>query len=71
LGLPELIATSPEEYVHAASSLANDLERLGELRQTLRGRLAQSPLMDAPRFARNLESIYRDVWRRFCARKQA
>ena len=66
LGLPELIATTPEQYVRAASALSNDLEHLSGLRQTLRARLQQSPLMDGARFARNLESLYRDVWRRFC-----
>lgn len=68
LGLPELIATTPEEYVRIASSLAGDLERLSELRRTLQSRMQKSPLMDAPRFARHLESLYRDVWRRFCAK---
>jgi predicted O-linked N-acetylglucosamine transferase (SPINDLY family) len=69
MGLPELIAKTEEEYVQVASSLAGDLEHLSALRQTLRARLQQSPLMDAPRFARNLESVYRDVWRRYCAKK--
>jgi predicted O-linked N-acetylglucosamine transferase (SPINDLY family) len=68
LGLPELIARSPEEYVQAASSLAGNLDHLSELRRTLRERMKQSPLMDGPRFARNVESTYRDVWRRYCAR---
>jgi predicted O-linked N-acetylglucosamine transferase (SPINDLY family) len=68
VGLPELIATTPEQYVRVASSLAAERERLGELRRTLRERMQRSPLMDGPRFARNLEAIYRDVWRRFCAR---
>lgn len=67
LGLPELIATTQEHYVRVASALAGDLEHLGELRRTLRDRMKRSPLMDGPRFARNLESIYRDIWRRFCA----
>jgi len=71
LGLPELVATTHDEYVQAATSLANDLQHLSALRQTLRARLQQSPLMDAPRFARNLESLYRDVWRRFCEKNQA
>jgi predicted O-linked N-acetylglucosamine transferase (SPINDLY family) len=71
MGLPELIAKTEEEYVQAARSLASDLERLSGLRQTLRARLQQSPLMDGARFARNLESIYRDVWRRYCAKKQS
>ncbi|HKO46563.1 MAG TPA: tetratricopeptide repeat protein [Polyangiaceae bacterium] len=67
LALPELITTTSEQYVALARSLASDLERLSELRRTLRDRLKQSPLMDGARFARNLEAIYRDVWRRFCA----
>ncbi|MEI9952187.1 MAG: tetratricopeptide repeat protein [Pseudomonadota bacterium] len=68
LALPELIATTPEEYVRIARSLADDLQQLSELRRTLRSRLQQSPLMDGPRFARNLEAVYRDVWRRFCVK---
>src|SRR6185369_12565150 len=71
IGLPELVAHTHDEYVQAARKLAGDLEQLSTLRQTLRARLEQSPLMDAPRFARNLESIYRDVWRRFCEKSQA
>ena len=71
LGLPELIATNQEEFVRAAASLANDLERLSKLRQTLRGRMEQSPLMDCARFAGNLESVYRNVWRRFCGKNQS
>lgn len=67
LGLPELVARTQDEFVAAASALASDLERLSALRQSLRPRLQESPLMDAPRFARNLESVYRDVWRRYCA----
>jgi predicted O-linked N-acetylglucosamine transferase (SPINDLY family) len=68
LGLPELVATAPEQYVRIASSFADNLERLDDLRRTLRARLQQSPLMDGSRFSRNLESVYRDVWRRFCAK---
>ncbi|MET0792508.1 MAG: tetratricopeptide repeat protein [Polyangiaceae bacterium] len=68
LGLPELIATTPQDYVRAASSLAHDLEHLSALRRTLRERLKRSPLMDGPRFTRNVEVAYRDIWRRFCAK---
>lgn len=71
LALPELIATTPEAYVRVSSSLAENVERLVELRATLRERMKRSPLMDGPRFARNLESIYRDIWRRFCAKAQS
>ena len=66
LGLPELIATSPKQYVHIVAELAGDLPRLCDLRATLRERMRASPLMDAPRFARNLETAYRNIWRRWC-----
>jgi protein O-GlcNAc transferase len=62
LGLPELVAGSPDEYVSAATKLAGDLERLSLLRAQLRSRLEASPLGDAPRFARHLEATYRTVW---------
>jgi predicted O-linked N-acetylglucosamine transferase (SPINDLY family) len=69
LDLPELIARSEDQYVQIAIDLANDLPRLGELRSTLRQRMEQSVLMDGPRFARNMESVYRQAWSRWCARK--
>lgn len=67
LKLGELIGRTREEYVQIAVKLANDLPRLKELRLTLRQRMENSPLMDAPRFARNFESVYRQVWHRYCA----
>ena len=66
VGLPELIAETPEQYVQIAAALAGDLPRLAELRRTLRERMRASPLMDAPRFARNVEAAYRQMWRKWC-----
>jgi predicted O-linked N-acetylglucosamine transferase (SPINDLY family) len=68
LGLPELAAWSDDEFLALAARLATDLPRLAELRATLRARMRQSPLMDAPRFARNVESAYRQMWREWCRR---
>jgi hypothetical protein len=65
-GLPELVAFSEEDYVRIAAQLAHDLPRLAELRATLRPRMQASPLMDAPRFARNMEAAYRTMWQRWC-----
>ncbi|HEX4209291.1 MAG TPA: hypothetical protein VHY56_02780, partial [Candidatus Binataceae bacterium] len=59
-------AESDAAFVNAAVALANDWPRLAMLRQELRTRLERSPLMDGPRFARNMEQIYRHVWARFC-----
>jgi predicted O-linked N-acetylglucosamine transferase (SPINDLY family) len=63
VGVPELIAQTPEQYVQIAAELAGDLPRLAALRRTLRGRIEKSPLMDAPRFARNVEAAFRQMWR--------
>jgi predicted O-linked N-acetylglucosamine transferase (SPINDLY family) len=67
-GLPELVARNPEQYVQIAAGLAGDMPRLSGLRATLRQRMQKSPLMDAPRFARNVEAAYRTMWRRWCER---
>ena len=64
IGLPELVGHSEDEYVRIAVNLAGDLPRLAELRATLRQRMQASPLMDAPRFARNMEAAYRTMWRK-------
>jgi predicted O-linked N-acetylglucosamine transferase (SPINDLY family) len=68
VGLPELVAQTPEQYVRIAAELAQDLPRLSGLRATLRDRMRQCPLMDALRFARHVEAAYRDMWQRWCRR---
>ncbi|WP_348545012.1 tetratricopeptide repeat protein [Chthoniobacter sp.] len=68
LGLPELIAQSEDDYVAIATQLGGDLPRLAELRATLRGRMETSVLMDAPRFARSIEAVYRTLWQQWCRR---
>jgi predicted O-linked N-acetylglucosamine transferase (SPINDLY family) len=66
LGLPELVAHNSAQYVRVAAELAQDLPRLAALRADLRKRMQASPLMDAPRFARNVEAAYRRMWRQWC-----
>jgi protein O-GlcNAc transferase len=66
IGVPELIASAPDQYVEIATNLANDLPRLSEWHRTLRPRMLASPLMNAPRFARNIEAVYRETWRTWC-----
>lgn len=66
LGLGDLAAATPGEAIDRAARLAADRSRLAELRRTLRDRIARSPLMDAPRFARGIEQVYREIWRRWC-----
>jgi len=63
LGLPDLAGQTSEQFVQIAVQLASNLPRLQQLRTTLRPRMEASPLMDAPRFARNIEAAYRQMWR--------
>jgi protein O-GlcNAc transferase len=65
VGLSELLAKSPEEYVTIAAHLARDPVRLNALRLGLRERMKRSPLMDESRFARSIESAYREMWRKW------
>jgi protein O-GlcNAc transferase len=66
LGLSELVARSMQEYVHLAADLAGDVPRLSLLRASLRRRMSESPLMDGPRFARNVEDAFHHMWRLWC-----
>ena len=66
LGLAELGAHDENAFVRIAANLARDPVRLRGLRSELRGRMERSPLMGAERFARNVETAYRRMWRRWC-----
>ena len=66
LGMTELIADSPQDYVDINVRLAFDATWRKEMRLMLPERLRTSPLMDARRFARDLEAGYRRMWRSWC-----
>lgn len=70
-GLGELVARTPAEYVDLAVGMANDPQRLLTLRCGMRDRLLGSPLLDGTRQARDLERLYRDVWREWCDRPES
>lgn len=63
--MPEFAVATPEEYVSTAALLASDLPQLAKIRAGMRERLKTTPLFDQRRFTRNLEGIYRDVWRKY------
>jgi len=66
LGLPELIAGTPEQYLAIAVGLARDRERLAGLRSELRQRMQASPLMDGQQYAADVEAAFRRIWREWC-----
>ena len=69
LGLEGWIARSAEEYLRLALAHAADPERIAALRASLRERLQASPLMEEARFARDVESAYRELWRAWCGQR--
>jgi protein O-GlcNAc transferase len=63
LGLGELAASTPEQYVEIAVALGSDLSRLEQLRASLRARFEQSSLRDEKRFTAKFEDLLRTAWR--------
>ncbi len=63
VGLRDLVAGTGEEYVGLAAALGRDGSRRAALRGPLRGRVAASPLCDGRARARQLERLYRALWK--------
>jgi predicted O-linked N-acetylglucosamine transferase (SPINDLY family) len=66
LGMQDWCTDDPTNFVEIAVRTAADVQSLFEIRRTLRSRLKNAPLMDGPRFAQNMEQLYRDVWSAWC-----
>jgi protein O-GlcNAc transferase len=65
-GLSDLVARTPDQFIQIASQLAADRTGLQSLRTTLRNRFTNSAIMNAPAFARQMESVYRQLWSQWC-----
>jgi protein O-GlcNAc transferase len=65
-GLPDLVASDEDRYFEIAVGLARDTGRLAELRRTMRAKLAGSVLLDGRAHTRELETVYRRLWRNWC-----
>jgi predicted O-linked N-acetylglucosamine transferase (SPINDLY family) len=63
LGLQDWVTDSPTALVERAVALARGLTELASLRAGLRSRMEKSPLMDAARFAKNIENAYWQFYR--------
>jgi predicted O-linked N-acetylglucosamine transferase (SPINDLY family) len=69
VGLPELIVQDLESYENLAVRLAQNPEKLAELRARLDKQRVSAPLFDTRRLVRNLERAYRRMWDLFAAGK--
>lgn len=61
MGLPELVAHTPDAFEALAIGLARDPRRLAEVRRRLAGQRGHAPLYDTDRLARHLEIAYRTM----------
>jgi predicted O-linked N-acetylglucosamine transferase (SPINDLY family) len=66
LGLTELIARTPEEYIAIATAWAADLPRLAALRSALRPRMQASALVDGRQYAADVLAALRQLWEAWC-----
>lgn len=66
VGLSELATNSYNSYENLAIELANNPEKLTEIRALLTDENSVSPLFDSGSFAKNLESLYTTIHRRRC-----
>ena len=66
IGLEELNATTGDEYVNIAIKLADDKNKLEELRKSLRSKILNSTLCtNHVEFVRDLENKYKQAWENF------
>lgn len=70
VGMPEWVAGSDEEYVEKAREFATRRDLLTGIRSSLRERMRQSVLCDAPGFMKEVEAGYRAMWRDWCVRNE-
>ena len=64
IGLGDLVTRSLEEYEGLALLLANDPERLADIRARLAANRDKTPLFDTAGYTRGLESAYLTMWER-------
>lgn len=61
VGLTEFIAQDIKEYLRKALALAQNLDRLSQLRANLRQQMTSSPLCDVVAHTQAIEAVYRNV----------
>jgi len=71
LGVPELVASSWDDYVEKAVALGNDIGRLNTIRAGIRPAFEASPIRDEKGFTRHFESVLLDMAGRAAAAKVA
>lgn len=66
LDMPELIVDNVGDYERLAITLAQEPERLSQVRAKVRNHRASRALFDTPRWVRDVETAYAMIWDRYC-----
>lgn len=69
VGLPELVAGTPDEYVDNAIRLAQDAHWRLRIKSSLRERMKHSPLCNTRDLTRSLEAAFTEMWRRYLGKR--
>lgn len=63
VGLNDWVTHNQHDYINRAIAHANNVNRLQQLRSTLRETMQKSPLANAHLFSQNLESAFMSIWK--------
>ena len=63
IGMSELITHSLDDYRDLVLHLASESRERLRIRKKITDNLSRESLFDTPRFVRNLEKAYREMWR--------
>ena len=64
MGLPELITSTLDDYETLAVTLANDRQKLAQVKARVASHRETYPLFDTGRYCRHLETAYQTMWER-------
>jgi len=70
VNLPELIASSRDEYIRTAIELAGDSNRLSKIKQKLTKELKTSPLFNTAQFTKNFENAIQQAYEKYLTKRE-
>lgn len=66
IGLTEVIASSPADYIEKAQALAGNLPVMAKIRQALRDRIISSPFHQTAALSTALSDALKKMWIAYC-----
>ena len=70
MGRPEWVAQNKEEYVHIATELASEPQKMLAYRKTQRQMMKDSALCDVKRFTSDMQNALKTIWTNWCMQQE-